>query len=244
MSDDWLDRGHGADGSRLATVFGRTPSDSSEVDGAGAGSHSAWLAAPVSLAIVALVVVVGSAGAVYAIRESLFPNLGAPTSASVWRSPASPTEPEPAPPTVPRSTTTPPTTTATTTTAPVERTVTIGPDTTIERGDDSKNSGTSNSGSGSGNSGFGVRQLRVGFGRLGYVQLGFGVRQLRVGFGRLGYVQLGFGVRQLRVEVRTTRVPSNSDPATRVRVGNSGSDSDTGFGNSGSGSGGSGSGLG
>ena len=66
MSDDWLDRGHGADGSRLATVFGRAPSDSSEVDGAGAGSHSAWLAAPVSLAIVALVVVVGSAGAVYA----------------------------------------------------------------------------------------------------------------------------------------------------------------------------------
>ena len=179
MSDDWLDRGHGADGSRLATVFARTPSDLREVDGSGAGSRSAWLAAPVSLAIVALVVVVGSAGAVYAIRESLFPNLGAPSSASVWRSTASPTEAEPAPPTVPSSTTTPPTATATT--APVERTVTIGPettiergddsdhpdttiergddsdhpDTTIERGDDSKNSGTSNSGSGSGNSGSG-----------------------------------------------------------------------------------------
>jgi hypothetical protein len=169
VSDDWLDRGHEANGSRLATVFARTPSDLHEVDGTRAGSPSSWLAGPVSAAIVALVVLVGSAGAVYAIRESLFPNLGASTSASVWRSPASPAEPEPAPPAMPSSTTTPPTTTAatnsvtTTTAAPVERTVTVGPGTTIERGDDSDHSGasnsgsddsgTSNSGSGSGNSG-------------------------------------------------------------------------------------------
>lgn len=93
VSDDWLDTGHGPEASRLLTVFSRTPADRGETQTAAPRLRSAG---PISVAVVlAAVMLVGSAGAVHAIRESLFPGMGAATPQSVWQNPA-PLEPMPA----------------------------------------------------------------------------------------------------------------------------------------------------
>lgn len=136
VSDDWLDCGHGTDASALAPVISHTPTNVGKAQAIGPGSRSSRLAGRVSLAIVAAVVVLGSAGAVFAIRESLFPSLGASTSRSVWQNPASPVEPALA--LTPTSTTTIPsssTTTTTSITAPLEFTVTAPSNTIDQRRD-------------------------------------------------------------------------------------------------------------
>ena len=83
MGGSWLDQGHG-DGESLAPVTGVPSQDLVELSDRGSATwHSrSGKAAVAALAVVALL---GSAGTAYAIRETLFPSLGAPTSRSVWR---------------------------------------------------------------------------------------------------------------------------------------------------------------
>lgn len=113
VSDDWLDTGHGPDASRLATVFSRTSADAAAKPNPTPALRVPRSAGPVSVAVLlAAVVLVGSAGAVYAIRESLFPSLRDATSQSVWQNPAPP-EPLPAPTLAPDIVTSTTSTTAT-----------------------------------------------------------------------------------------------------------------------------------
>ena len=118
MSDNWLDHGHGDDPSRLPPVFSRVPSGPGGAGGRRSGPSSggrrAWVAGPWVVAIVTAVAVVGSVGAAYAIRENLFPSLGAPTTQSVWQNPVAPDEAPPSsPPTEISSTSTTSSTTST-----------------------------------------------------------------------------------------------------------------------------------
>jgi len=122
VSDNWLDHGHGDDPSRLPPVFSRVPSGPGDAGGRRSGPLSggrgARVAGPWVVAIVAAVAVVGSFGAAYAIRENLFPSLGAPTTQSVWQNPVAPDPPPPVSPPVEISTPTT-STTSTTSTLPV-----------------------------------------------------------------------------------------------------------------------------
>jgi hypothetical protein len=121
MGGSWLDQGHG-DGESLAPVTG-VPS-LEVVDPSDRGSAS-WhsRSSKVVVAALAAVAVIGSAGTAYAIRETLFPSLGAPTSSSVWSNPVPPDESVPSTSTVASSTTSTSTLPATSTvpvdTAPV-----------------------------------------------------------------------------------------------------------------------------
>ena len=147
MSDNWLDHGHGRDPSHLPSVLSRAPSGPGDAAGPGAGPTRAGLMSRVSgpwfVAIVTAVVTLGSAGAAYAIRETLFPGLGAPTPQSVWQNPA-PAE-EPLPPstsTTSSSSTTSSTSTSTTvvdddvaaldTPAPTEPSLSTPPNVTVD----------------------------------------------------------------------------------------------------------------
>jgi len=91
MGGSWLDRGHG-DGESLVQVAGVPARDMiRRSDRGSAGWNSRSTKAIVgALATAALI---GSAGTAYAIRETLFPTLGAPTSRSVWSNPVPLDEP-------------------------------------------------------------------------------------------------------------------------------------------------------
>ena len=91
MGGSWLDRGHG-DGESLVQVAGVPARDMiRRSDRGSAGWNSRSTKAIVgALATAALI---GSAGTAYAIRETLFPTLGAPTSRSVWSNPVPVEEP-------------------------------------------------------------------------------------------------------------------------------------------------------
>ena len=149
VSDNWLDHGHGDDPSRLPPVFSRVPSGPGDAGGRRSGPLSggrgARVAGPWVVAIVTAVAVVGSVGAAYAIRENLFPSLGAPTTQSVWQNPVAP---DPAPPVSPPVETSTPTTSTTTSTLPV---VVVAEDTPAP--DATAPSSTTSSGRGDGDDG-------------------------------------------------------------------------------------------
>jgi hypothetical protein len=124
-SDNWLDQGHG-DGESLVPVAG-VPSRDMAVssDRGSAGWHSR--SGKAVIAALAAAALIGSAGTAYAVRETLFPSLGSPTSPSVWANPV--------PASVPAETTVPAVTSSTsTTTSTVPVTVpadTVPPVTTL-----------------------------------------------------------------------------------------------------------------
>src|SRR4029079_15842400 len=90
MGGSWLDEGHG-DGESLAPVTGVPSQDLVDLSDRGSATwHSR--SSKVAVAALAVVAVVGSAGTAYAIRETLFPSFGAPTSSSVWSNPVPPDE--------------------------------------------------------------------------------------------------------------------------------------------------------
>ncbi|MET0909915.1 MAG: hypothetical protein ABWZ99_10620, partial [Ilumatobacteraceae bacterium] len=115
VSDGWLEPGHG-DGEALAPVRATAPIDFAAPVGGRAGTWRARFGSPLAVAIVAGAVLAGSAGTAYAIRETLFPSIGSPTSRSVWQNPAPDTM-------VPATTTT--AATVTTTTSPTTSTSTV-----------------------------------------------------------------------------------------------------------------------
>lgn len=127
MGGSWLDNGHG-DGESLSHVTG----SSREVVGPPARDSGSWQSRSGKTVVAALaaLALIGSAGTAYAIRETLFPTLGAPTSRSVWSNPIEPEEAaETTAATVASTTSTstmPPTTAAQTSTtlAPVPETAT------------------------------------------------------------------------------------------------------------------------
>ena len=91
MGGSWLDRGHG-DGASLAPVTG---GPAREVVGPTDRGSSSWNSRSTKAIVGALATaaLIGSAGTAYAIRETLFPSLGAPTSPSVWSNTPAPVEP-------------------------------------------------------------------------------------------------------------------------------------------------------
>ena len=84
MGGSWLDHGHG-DGESLVPVTGVPARDVVAPDRRSASWDSKSSKAVV--AALAAVALFGSAGTAYAIRETLFPNFGTPTSPSVWENP-------------------------------------------------------------------------------------------------------------------------------------------------------------
>ena len=85
MGGSWLDQGHG-DGESLAPVTGVPSQDLVDLSDRGSATwHSR--SGKAAVAALAVVTLLGSAGTAYAIRETLFPSLGAPTSRSVWQNP-------------------------------------------------------------------------------------------------------------------------------------------------------------
>ena len=87
VSNDWLDDGHG-DGASLAPIRAQDPGESAPSVAARGGTWRPRLGSPVFVAVVVGAILVGSAGTVYAIRETIFPPIGASTSRSVWQNPA------------------------------------------------------------------------------------------------------------------------------------------------------------
>lgn len=98
VSDSWLERGHGTDPAHLATLFssdidGRGPgaleptSPPEGTDRAGRRSSRVAVAAALWVAIVA-----GTGGAAWAVRDALFPSIGA-AEVSVWQNPGRETTP-------------------------------------------------------------------------------------------------------------------------------------------------------
>jgi len=83
MSDSWLDVGHG-DGQQLAPVSASRPSTTSPMSGQGPQSSRTGRIVVAAIAAMALA---GSSGTAFAIRETLFPSIGAPTPRSVWQNP-------------------------------------------------------------------------------------------------------------------------------------------------------------
>jgi len=84
MGGSWLDHGHG-DGESLLQVTSVPARDVVGPDRGSAGWNSRSSKAVV--AALAAAALIGSAGTAYAIRETLFPNFGAPMSPSVWENP-------------------------------------------------------------------------------------------------------------------------------------------------------------
>ncbi len=112
MGGSWLDHGHG-DGESLPHVTAAPPREEVPTD-RGSANWNSWSSKAV-VATLAAVALMGSAGTAYAIRETLFPSLGAP-SHSVWQNPGSDDPVE-------TSTTSTSTSTSTTSTLPPETTV-------------------------------------------------------------------------------------------------------------------------
>ena len=115
----WLDQGHG-DGESLVPVTGAPSRDmvASSDDRPASWYSRSGKAVVVALAAAALI---GSAGTAYAVRETLFPSLGSPTSPSVWANPV--------PASVPAETTAPAVTTTSTTSTTSTVPVTVPADT-------------------------------------------------------------------------------------------------------------------
>ena len=90
MGGSWLDTGHG-DGESLAHVTGVPARDIVAPSDLGSASWNSRSTKAVVGALAALALI-GSAGTAYAIRETLFPSLGAPTSRSVWTNTPAPDE--------------------------------------------------------------------------------------------------------------------------------------------------------
>ncbi len=104
MGGNWLDRGHG-DGESLVQVSGVPSRDMVASEDRGATGWNSR-STKVVVAALAAAALIGSAGTAYAIRETLFPSLGSPTSPSVWQT------------TKPPDTTVPPVASSTTSTVP------------------------------------------------------------------------------------------------------------------------------
>ena len=116
MNDSWLDVGHG-DGQLLAPVSGSRPPTSTALPVSGTAVQASRTSRIIVAAIAAMALA-GSSGTAYAIRETLFPSIGAPTPRSVWQNPVPADEstdevvsPSTSTPSTTPSTTTPPTTT-------------------------------------------------------------------------------------------------------------------------------------
>ena len=149
MGGSWLDGGHG-DGESLAPVTGVPARDIVDSSDRGAASWNSRSSKALVAALVA-VALIGSTGTAYAVRETLFPSLGAPTSPSVWSN--TPPAEEPAEVTVAReasSTSTvpvvPPVTSVPVDTSPAPESVTV---TSVEdhtRAVESQGSGSRTSG--------------------------------------------------------------------------------------------------
>ena len=90
MGGSWLDSGHG-DGESLAHVTGVPARDVVAPSDRGSASWNSRSTKAVVGALATLALI-GSAGTAYAIRETLFPSLGAPTSRSVWTNTPAPDE--------------------------------------------------------------------------------------------------------------------------------------------------------
>jgi hypothetical protein len=93
MSDGWLDQGHG-DGLALALV---ASGERSEPVGDQRPGSTVWRSRSgrAAVGVVVAAALIGSAGTAYAIRETLFPSIGAPTARSVWQNPVPLDEPAP-----------------------------------------------------------------------------------------------------------------------------------------------------
>jgi hypothetical protein len=90
MGGSWLDTGHG-DGESLVHVTGVPARDVVAPSDRGSASWNSRSSKAVVGGLVTLALI-GSAGTAYAIRETLFPSLGAPTSPSVWTNTPAPDE--------------------------------------------------------------------------------------------------------------------------------------------------------
>ena len=91
MGGSWLDRGHG-DGESLVQVAGAPARGMVRVSDRASASWNSR-STKVIVGALATAALIGSAGTAYAIRETLFPTLGAPTSRSVWSNPVPVEEP-------------------------------------------------------------------------------------------------------------------------------------------------------